>query len=143
MFLFSKIYYCIVQFISHLSSTNLVSSHLSNQSLSLLSPLSPSSLPPLLCPYYFVSSPPSSLPHPLSPLLSPPSSLSPLLSSQASLTTALRNSEQHEAEHKTLWHQLQQSMKDQERLEKAVKEARQQGRGGGGRDGDSLRCVEL
>jgi hypothetical protein len=32
-------------------------------------------------------------------------------------------------------------MKDQERLEKAVKEARQQGRSGGGRDGDSLRCV--
>ena len=47
-----------------------------------------------------------------------------LFHSQASLQNALKNAEENENEKKSLWLQVQQSLKDQERLERALKDTR-------------------
>ena len=62
-----------------------------------------------------------------------------LFFAQASLTAATRNSEQQESEHKNLWQQLQQSLRDQERLERALKDSRQRNTSHRDREGDSIR----
>lgn len=62
-----------------------------------------------------------------------------LFFAQASLTAATRNNEQQESEHKNLWQQLQQSLRDQERLERALKDSRQRNTSHRDREGDSIR----
>ena len=62
-----------------------------------------------------------------------------LFFAQASLTAATRNSEQQESEHKNLWQQLQQSLRDQERLERALKDSRQRNTSHRDRESDSIR----
>jgi hypothetical protein len=62
-----------------------------------------------------------------------------LFFAQASLTAATRNNEQQELEHKNLWQQLQQSLRDQERLERALKDSRQRNTSHRDREGDSIR----
>jgi hypothetical protein len=62
-----------------------------------------------------------------------------LFFAQASLTAATRNNEQQESEHKNLWQQLQQSLRDQERLERALKDSRQRNTSHRDREGDSVR----
>ena len=47
-----------------------------------------------------------------------------LFHSQASLQNALRNAEENDIEKKNLWMQVQQSLKDQERLERALKDTK-------------------
>lgn len=62
-----------------------------------------------------------------------------LFFAQASLTAATRNNDQQESEHKNLWQQLQQSLRDQERLERALKDSRQRNTSHRDREGDSIR----